>query len=184
MVRHFIPKPRILMAALLLVVFTCCSSASAFAVHHDSRKKTARQAVEAMEEQWRIAQLQGDTATMDRLLSEDFVGITPFGQVTTKSQTLARTRDRTVVLTRLELFDIKVKLIGPIVAVVTSRAEIAGKSDGRQMNGSFRYTRVYQRLASGAWKITSFEATRTDGAQARGADADAVQIPASKNPTE
>jgi ketosteroid isomerase-like protein len=135
--------------------------------------------VEALEEQWRQAQLDGDATAMDRLLSDDFVGITAFGQVTTKEQQLARVRDRTMVLTQLELSDIKVKLIGPIVAVVTSRAELKGTADGLPISGTFRYTRVYQRLASGAWKITSFESTRVPAeGNGRGrAEADASQIP-------
>jgi len=113
-----------------------------------------------MEEQWRQAQLAGDAAAMDRLLSDDFVGINSTGVVTTKTQQLARIRNRVVILTQLELSDIKVKLIHDVVAVVTSRAEVTGSNENGPIKGSFRYTRVYQRSPGGAWKITSFEATR------------------------
>jgi len=113
-----------------------------------------------MEEQWRQAQLAGDAAAMDRLLSDDFVGINSTGVVTTKTQQLARIKNRIAVLTQLDLSDIKVKLIHDVVAVVTSRAEVAGFNENGPIKGSFRYTRVYQRSPGGAWKITSFEATR------------------------
>ena len=53
----------------------------------------------------------------------------------------------------------KVKLIGSI-AIVTSRAQVEGTSDGVAVKGIYRYTRVYQHLPTGGWKITSFEATR------------------------
>ena len=53
----------------------------------------------------------------------------------------------------------KVKLLGQ-VAIVTSLAEVQGQNEGLPLNGRFRYTRVYQRLPSGAWKITNFELTR------------------------
>jgi ketosteroid isomerase-like protein len=63
-----------------------------------------------------------------------------------------------------------VKLIGSI-AIVTSRAEVEGTNDGVPVRGTFRYTRVYQRLPSGMWKITSFEATRVPGPRNRDRDA-------------
>ena len=63
------------------------------------------------------------------------------------------------VLTKIDLSDVKVKLIGSI-AIVTSLAEVEGTNEGAPMQGTYRYTRVYQRLPSGVWKITSFEATR------------------------
>jgi ketosteroid isomerase-like protein len=152
-------KSRFLVVAVLCSLVTL-EAAAIPVVRHDPKKKATRETVEKLEEQWRQAQLNGDAATMDRLLSDDFVGITASGEVRTKAQQLARLHDRVVVLSRLELTDIKVKLIGPIVAVVTSRAEVAGTSDGAPINGAFRYTRVYQRLPGGMWKITSFEATR------------------------
>jgi ketosteroid isomerase-like protein len=126
------------------------------------KKHAAKQQVEALEEQWRQAQLGGDVATMDKLLSDDYIGISMTGQVNTKAQQLDRMRAHKVALTRLDLGDRQVKLIGSI-AIVTSRAEVEGTNDGAPLHGTFRYTRVYQRLPSGAWKITSFEATRVPG---------------------
>jgi ketosteroid isomerase-like protein len=126
------------------------------------KKHAAKQQVEAMEEQWRKAQLGGDVATMDKLLSDDYIGISMTGQVNTKAQQLDRMRMHKVALTRLDLGDRQVKLIGSI-AIVTSRAEVEGTNDGAPVKGTYRYTRVYQRLPSGDWKITSFEATRVPG---------------------
>lgn len=126
------------------------------------KKHDAKRQVEALEEQWRQAQLVGDVAAMDKLLSDDYIGITMTGQVNTKSQQLDRMRMHKVVLTKLDLGDRQVKLIGSI-AIVTSRAEVEGTNEGAPVKGTYRYTRVYQRLPSGIWKITSFEATRVPG---------------------
>jgi ketosteroid isomerase-like protein len=79
--------------------------------------------------------------------------------VNTKAQQLERMRTRKLVITKVQLSDMKVKLVGS-VAIVTSRAEVEGTNEGVSMKGMYRYTRVYQRLPSGEWKITSFEATR------------------------
>lgn len=123
------------------------------------KKHDAKQEVEGLEEQWRVAQLAGDIATMDKMMSDDYVGISMTGEVDTKAQQLRRVTDRRLMLTKLELSDMKVKLVGA-VAIVTSRAQVEGTNDGKPVKGMFRYTRIYQHLPSGEWKITSFEATR------------------------
>jgi len=126
------------------------------------KKHDAKRQVEALEEQWREAQLAGDVPAMDKLLSDDYIGISMTGQVNTKAQQLDRMRMHKLVLTRLDLGERQVKLIGAI-AIVTSRAEVEGTIEGVPVKGTYRYTRVYQRLPSGTWKITSFEATRVPG---------------------
>jgi ketosteroid isomerase-like protein len=126
---------------------------------HSEKKHEAKREVELLEEQWRVAQLSGDVAAMDRMLSDDYIGISMSGQVSTKAQQLDRMRTRKVVIHKVDLSDMKVKLIGSI-AIVTSRAEVEGVNESGPVKGTFRYTRVYQRLPSGEWKITSFEATR------------------------
>jgi ketosteroid isomerase-like protein len=123
------------------------------------KKHDAKRQVQGLEEQWRTAQLAGDVAAMDKLLSDDYIGISMTGQVNTKAQQLDRVRNHKVTLTKLDLGEMQVKLVGSI-AIVTSRAEVEGVNEGVPVKGTFRYTRVYQHLPSGEWKITSFEATR------------------------
>ena len=107
----------------------------------------------------RAAQLAGDIETMDGMLAEDFIGISMSGQLNTKSQQLDRIRNHQLMLSKIRLSDMKIKLLDT-VAIVTCQAEVEGTSEGVSMRGTYRYTRVYQHLASGEWKITSFEATR------------------------
>jgi ketosteroid isomerase-like protein len=150
-------------AVTMAIVVTACTSflvpvcAVAGEQHHKSHD--IKQQVEQLEQQWRTAQLTGDVAAMDKLLSEDYIGISLNGQVNTKAQQLERLSTRRVTITKLDLSEMKVKLIGSI-AIVTSRAEVEGTSDNVSVKGHYRYTRVYQHLPTGVWKITSFEATR------------------------
>jgi ketosteroid isomerase-like protein len=115
--------------------------------------------VEQLEEAWRTAEIGGDVDSMDKMLSDDYVGITMTGQVVTKTQQLERMRKRSLVLTKIDFDDVKVKLIGS-TAIVTCLAEVEGTNDGEPIHGKFRSTRVYSRLPSGVWQITNFEATR------------------------
>jgi len=150
--------PFLFLSSLLLLPPLMVQAQPAQAPHHHDRKE-AKQQITDLEEQWRAATVGGDAVAMDKLLSEDYVGISWTGQVNTKAMQLDRTKNRTLVISRMDLSDIKVKVVGP-VAIVTSRAEVVGTNDGTPINGAFRYTRVYQRVPSGGWKITNFEATR------------------------
>jgi len=126
---------------------------------HPKHKEDLKRQVEKLEETWRLAQLNGDVDAMDRLLSDDFIGITMSGQVVTKMQQLDRMRTRKLSVSKIKLDDVKVKLIGQ-TAVVTSRAEVEASNEGEPIRGIYRYTRVYSRPPGGTWKITNFEATR------------------------
>jgi ketosteroid isomerase-like protein len=152
-------RPRILLVACAVVACSTFVLVAQADGPHPKRKDQYKHQVEKLEESWRIAQLNDDVDAMDRLLSDDYVGITMSGQVVTKTQQLDRMRTRNLVLTKITLDDMKVKLIGT-TAIVMSLADVDGTSDGEPMHGTFRYTRVYSRLPSGAWKITNFEATR------------------------
>jgi ketosteroid isomerase-like protein len=152
-------RPVILLAACVVAACFAASLPAQIQPPHPKRKDQYKHQVEKLEEEWRTAQLNADVEAMDKLLSDDYVGITMNGQVVTKMQQLDRIRNRNLVLTKMSLDDVKVKLIGS-TAIVTSLAEVDGTSDGAPMHGTYRYTRVYTRLPSGGWKITNFEATR------------------------
>ena len=128
------------------------------------RKSVERAEISQLEQQWRQAQISENIGEMDRLLAEDFLGITAAGQVVTKAQQLERMRTRRIDLQRVDISDSKIRISGN-VAVVTSLAQIDGTMDGHAVDGSFRYTRVYQRGPANGWKITNFEATRVPGSQ-------------------
>ena len=147
--------PRVRFPWLLAFLLT---ATSVWAVPHRASSRL-RDQIESLEEQWRQAVLSNDTDRMEKLLAEDFLGITGSGQVVTKLQQIDRMRSHQLELSRLDVSDTKIKLIGAHAAIVTSLAQVEGSSDGRPIHGSFRYLRVYRRLPNGSWKITSFEAT-------------------------
>jgi ketosteroid isomerase-like protein len=157
--KHRLFRSGIRLAALVLLAGAAFALAARADAPHPKRKDEYKHQVEKLEEVWRTAQLNADVDAMDKLLSDDYVGITMTGQVVTKTQQLDRLRNRNVVLTKIELSDVKVRISGT-TAVVTSLADVDGTNDGEPMHGMYRYTRVYSRLPSGMWKITNFEATR------------------------
>jgi len=170
---------RVLISGLLLALIALMGTASATTKdhHHDAKGQ-----ITDLEQQWRTATLTGDASMMDKLLSDDFVGISWTGQVNNKMSQLDRLRAKNITITKMDISDLKVKVVGP-VAIVTSSAEIEGIADGNPMNGVFRYTRVYQRQPNGIWKVTNFEATRVPDGRMRGHHMPPPSPPAMTPPT-
>ena len=145
----------ILTAALLVATLPHAFAQGGVRREH---KRTERTQIVALERLWQKAVLSDDIPTMDKLLSDDYLGITGSGEVLTKTQQLDRMRDGRFTITKLETSELKIKLIGNI-AIVTSLAQVEGTTGDEAMHGAYRYTRVYQRMPGGIWKVTNFEVT-------------------------
>lgn len=124
-----------------------------------AEKHESRHEIDQLEDQWRDALLKGDTATMESLLADDYMAITPFGALQNKDEALNSMRSGRWHISSLNLLDRKVRFYGT-TAIVTSIAEIEGSSPEGNITGSYRYTRVYARGPEGKWKIVNFEASR------------------------
>jgi ketosteroid isomerase-like protein len=141
-------------AVLMVLAAVSVSRAMPRAERHETRHQ-----IEHLEDAWRTAILHGNTAAMDALLADDYMAISPTGILQSKEQALANLRAGTVHFTSIDLSDRKIRLYGT-TALVTSRAEVAGKGADGDISGSYRYTRVYVKDARGAWRIVSFEASK------------------------
>jgi len=102
---------------------------------------------------------------MDRLLADDYVGISSNGTIENKQQELAQRSAGTVRISRMDITDTRVRVYGD-TAVVTSQAQLEGTNGTSDISGRYRYTRVYARRL-GKWKIVSFEASRVHDFDAR-----------------
>jgi len=159
------PSSRLPKGIAMALMFLLVCGVAAGQGRHKEHKRDYKREIEHLEEQWRTAQLTGDEPAMERLLADDYLGISMSGQVNDRNQQLDRMRQRDLVLTRIDLSDMKIKLLGQ-VAIVTSLAKIEGTSDGAPMNGVYRYTRIYRRYPDGSWKVTNFEVTRVPQSRA------------------
>jgi ketosteroid isomerase-like protein len=121
-------------------------------------KRVERAQIITLEHEWQRAVLADDIPAMDKLLSEDYLGINATGEVLTKTQQLDHMREGKLMLSKLDISETKIKLVGNI-AIVTCLANVEGTSDDSPLQGAYRYTRIYQRLAGGVWRVTNFEVT-------------------------
>jgi hypothetical protein len=112
-----------------------------------------------LERQAKDAALHRDAAFSERTLAEDYVAISPLGQVIGKAETVAARRTAQLRYDSIEVTDMVVRLYGT-TAVVTARADVRGKELGEEFSGPYRFTRVWVRR-NGHWQTVSYQATVT-----------------------
>jgi len=151
-------------------VFLLCvlSALPAFCAHNvashsrsgfdTSDQESIRQIVD-MERQSKEASLRRDAEFSLRTLADDYVAITPLGQVTTKDETISARRSGQLRYEAMNITDMVVRLYGD-TAVVTARADVKGHQLGEDFSGPYRYTRVWVRR-NGHWQAVSYQATVT-----------------------
>jgi len=156
-----INKCGVLLWALLLA--SPAFSAQHVAVHPRSSIDPADQAtvkeIVDMERQAREASIHRDAEFTQRTLAEDYVAISPLGQVTTKRDTVSARKSGQLRFDTIDVSDMVVRVYGDM-AVVTARADVKGHQLGEDFSGPYRYTRVWVRR-TGHWQTVSYQATVT-----------------------
>ncbi len=121
-------------------------------------EETVREIVD-LERQAKEAAIHRDATFSERTLAEDYVAISPLGQVIGKAETVAARKTAQLRYDSIEITDMVVRLYGN-TAVVTARADVKGKELGEEFSGPYRFTRVWVRR-SGRWLTVSYQATVT-----------------------
>jgi hypothetical protein len=155
---------------VLMLVPVLCLSLSATSVQKQGKalpqgnssgvydQETIRQILE-LEREAKDASVHRDAAFAERTLADDYVAITPLGQVITKADTVAARRSGQLRYDSIDVSDMVVRVYGN-TAVVTARAEVRGKDLGEEFNGPYRFTRVWIHRG-GHWLTVSYQATVT-----------------------
>jgi len=112
-----------------------------------------------LERQAKEASLHRDADFSERTLADDYVAITPLGQVTTKQDNVRARKSGQLRYEAMNVTDMVVRVYGD-TAVVTARADVKGHQLGEDFSGPYRYTRIWVRR-SGHWQTVSYQATVT-----------------------
>jgi ketosteroid isomerase-like protein len=121
-------------------------------------QETVRQIL-ALEHQSKDAAIHRDAAFSERTLADDYVAISPLGQVITKPETIAARKSGQLRYDSIDISDMVVRVYGSI-AIVTARADVKGRDLGEEFSGPYRFTRIWIRR-SGHWQAVSYQATVT-----------------------
>jgi ketosteroid isomerase-like protein len=107
----------------------------------------------ALEARLRAAQLTADVAALDALIAEELLFTGPDGQLGSKAEDLAAHGSGAVRFRAHTPEELRVRRVGPEVAVSALRACLVVEVAGARVEGVFRYTRVWARDAEGAWQV-------------------------------
>jgi ketosteroid isomerase-like protein len=107
--------------------------------------------VSQAEERLRLAMLEGDTATLDELLTDQMNFTNQAGVKLTKQDDLAAHRSGLLKIEQIEPEDRNIRVLGTI-AIVTQSARLAGSFDGQPFAGIFAYTRIWAQTGD-RWRV-------------------------------
>ena len=121
-------------------------------------QETVREILD-LERQAKDAAVHRDPTFSQRMLADDYLAITPLGQVITKADTVAARKSGQLRYDSIEISEVMVRVYVN-TAIVTARAAVKGVDLGEEFDGSYRFTRVWVRR-SGRWLAASYQATVT-----------------------
>ena len=136
---------RYVMAAVVLLLLQSATSIG--------QTSDATRTIERLEEELNSAFNRFDSATLDRLWSEDLAFVSPNGTLANKAQRLAGLKSPPPTVPTSTNESVAVKLYGDVaVAIVVSKW--TGTSDGRHFSTHFRTTHVWANSA-GQWELVA-----------------------------
>jgi ketosteroid isomerase-like protein/quinol monooxygenase YgiN len=132
-------------ALLATWVVLVTDSNKSFASASDDEKIVA-----ALDTQYQAAVKNNDTATMDRILADDFVLVTGRGKTQNKADLLKEARSKAIIYEHQEDSNQKVRVWGD-TAVVTALLWAKGTEEGKPFEYKLWFSDTYVRTASG-WR--------------------------------
>jgi ketosteroid isomerase-like protein len=114
--------------------------------------------VVSQDRQFMQAAIEADNATLESIMSDDYIFISGMGQMMNKKEHLDSLKSGDIKYKSLNYDDVKVRTYGD-TAVLTGHITGEGSNAGRSISGAHLITRVYVNQG-GRWIIVSAQATR------------------------
>lgn len=131
---------------LLVAVWTSAVSLA------QNSSDTASGKIVALEREWNAAYKAGDVAKMNSLLADDFIITIEDGRTFSKSGYIALNGNSTVRVEVSDMTDVKVRMHGASIAVVTCSYHEKGTSQNKPYEYHDRFTDVWM-MIEGKWQI-------------------------------
>jgi ketosteroid isomerase-like protein len=113
----------------------------------------ADQEIVILEARIRAAQLNADLIALEELISDNLLFTGPDGQLGTKAQDLEAYRSGTVRFVTHVPEELRIRRVSADVAISSLRAQLTVNIAGNLSRGTYRYTRVWAREDSRAWRV-------------------------------
>ncbi|MGE5111716.1 MAG: nuclear transport factor 2 family protein [Acidobacteriaceae bacterium] len=117
---------------------------------------SVQQALIALDKQWGEAGGKGDTATLNKILSDNYLGIGEKGEALGKQEQVAATTATSAGVQNASYTadEYKFQALGPDVIVMTHRATLKGTQAGKEVTESHRSLHVFQKHG-GQWQVVA-----------------------------
>ena len=116
----------------------------------------------ALEKETAHAMALNNSSFFQRVYSDDYVGITPWGEVLNRSALVASIQNSTAKYSSFFATDVHVRIYGP-TAVVTCTWSARGVQNGRNFSRQYRVIHVYLNNSLGGWKVVAGQETILPG---------------------
>src|SRR5436309_6735553 len=113
-------------------------------------REHVEQEIVRMADAWATAELRGDTAFLENILADDFVGIGPLGFMLTRQEWLARHQSGDLKYESFSLDEVKVRVYNDAAILIGRQAQNATYR-GNSIPGQFRITLVF--VQQGQWRL-------------------------------
>ena len=118
-----------------------------------TQTRTVDQVIRDVDHERIQAQIGADTAALDRIYADDFIGIGPSGTVRTKAQVIADFTSGDLKFQSITTDDVQVRIYQD-TAVETGRSTMIGQDKRKVVPRDNRFTRVWIKQ-QGRWRLVS-----------------------------
>ena len=121
---------------------------------------SVEQEITQMEKNWAEAPMTHDTASVERIVADDWIGIWFDGSTLTKAQMIAEMKSGAMTTQSITLDPIKVRVFGD-VAISTGGDTEKSQYKGQDSSGHYVWTDVYAKR-NGKWQAVASQVTKTE----------------------
>ena len=122
--------------------------------------KEVEAAVTQLERDWVAAIVRKDAAVLDRLLAEEFAGVSPTAHYYDKGMAIDDLTAGTYQVESMALDEVSVNPYGDVAVAFASQQE-KSRYAGTDLSGHYHYTNVWVRR-DGRWQVVASHGTRYD----------------------
>jgi ketosteroid isomerase-like protein len=115
--------------------------------------------IEKADREFAQALVNVDLTTIEDTLADTYTFTDPTGRVSTKKDVLDDLRNRAIKIKSHEISDVKVQVYDN-AAIETGILTSKATRDGRDVSGTFRFTRVWV-MRNGRWQTVALQETRS-----------------------
>ena len=133
---------------LVITIMVLTTASVAF-----GQKQSVEQTIKQVDHDRIQAQIGADTAALDRIYADDFIGVGPSGTVRTKAQVILDFTSGNLKFQSITTDSVQVRVYGN-TAVETGRSTMIGQDKGKSVPRDNRFTRVWVKQ-QGHWRLVS-----------------------------